>query len=256
MEDMIALANPPMLLHDEWGHPYWHTPKLLPSPCEATLLRAEADRQDQAAEESFQRCDTDGFLSQWALGLGAQRDRLQADILEDGGVAEFPALFDLQGNRVRAKLITVPDKFNYGRPKRVWAFCDLQDKLTGKFINPFPKRASTMEKKGYREGTETAPAKADIVGYGRGLSGHAWVATVRTDKGYPDTACIENPYKCLDCRAEFNAPQNIDPREEAYAGRTYEAPVIYCPHCGSDLTAPKAVADQAIERARLNPCFP
>ena len=114
-------------------------------------LRESADRQDAQARESFDRCDTDGFLSQWALGLGAQRDRLEADILEAGGKAEFPALFTLSGFRARAKLITVPDKFNYGKPKRVWAFFDLNDKPTGKFITPFPKRASTMEKKGYRE---------------------------------------------------------------------------------------------------------
>ena len=150
-------------------------------------LRQEAREMDDAAEESFQRCDTDGFLSQWALGISAQKLRLQAQIEENGGMWEFPALFDLEGNRVRAKLIRTYDRFRYGY-RSVWAFCDKQGQFVGQFINAFPKRESTMVKKGYREGRELAPARADIRGSGYGLSGTAWVAAVRKDSGYPDTA--------------------------------------------------------------------
>ena len=64
---------------------------------EIMALRAEAKRSDEAAEESFQRCDTDGIPSQWAWGLGAQRDRKQADLLDGGGL-----------RRVKAKQIEVP----------------------------------------------------------------------------------------------------------------------------------------------------
>ena len=150
-------------------------------------LRQEARRQDSLAEESFQRCDTDGFLTQWAHGLTAEKCRLQAQIEENGGVWEFPALFDLEGNRVRAKLISTYDRFRYGY-RDVWAFCDEIGRFTGQFLNAFPKRESTMAKKGYREGREDAPAKADIRGNGYGLSGTAWVAAVRKDGGYPTTA--------------------------------------------------------------------
>ena len=153
----------------------------------AEALREEARRQDALAEESFQRCDTDGFLSQWAHGITAEKLRLQAQIDENGGVWEFPALFDLDGDRVRAKLISVHDRFRYGY-KDVWAFCDEKGQFTGQFLNAFPRRESTLEKKGYREGREDAPAKADIRGSGYGLSGTAWVAAVRTDGGYPATA--------------------------------------------------------------------
>lgn len=143
-------------------------------------LRNEANVMDAAAEESFQRCDTDGFLSQWALGLGAQERRAQAAILEAGGVSEFAALFDLDGNRVPAKLID-------GRFGLCWAICDEAGKFTGEFVNAFPKREATMARKGYREGREMAPARARIVGSGTGLSGAAscHVMTVRTDGGYP-----------------------------------------------------------------------
>jgi hypothetical protein len=36
-----------------------------------------ASESRQKAEESFDRCDTDGFLSQWALVI-VQRDEIEA----------------------------------------------------------------------------------------------------------------------------------------------------------------------------------
>src|SRR6476661_6496069 len=79
--------------------------------------RAAAQAADQAAYDSFERCDTDGFLSQWASGLNAQKHRLQAEIEDNGGKWEFPALFDLDGNLVPAKLIST----RYGMS---WALLD------------------------------------------------------------------------------------------------------------------------------------
>lgn len=146
----------------------------------ANDLRNEAAKMDEMAEESFQRCDTDGFLSQWALGLGAQERRLQAGIEEAGGLSEFAALFDLDGNRVPAKLID-------GRFGTCWAMCDDDGQFTGQFIKAFPARESTMERKGFREGREMAPARAKIIGSGTGLSGAAscYAGIIRIDGGYP-----------------------------------------------------------------------
>jgi hypothetical protein len=56
---------------------------------------------------------------------------------------------------------------------------DNKYKFTGKFISAFPKRKSTMEKKGYREGTIKTGATAVFRGSGTGLSGNVWVAVVR-----------------------------------------------------------------------------
>ena len=140
----------------------------------AQALRTEAAAHEQAAQDSFDRCDTDGFLSQWASGLTAQLKRCQADVLDNGGMAEFPALFTLDGERVNAKLID-------GRFGRCWAMMDEAGKFTGEFIKAFPKRKSTMARKGFREGTEMAPAVAFMDGRGTGLSGTAWVAVRRTD---------------------------------------------------------------------------
>lgn len=52
--------------------------------------------------ESFERCDTDGFLSQKANDVTAQVYDIQAAIIDAGGVAIFPSLFDLEGNQVPA----------------------------------------------------------------------------------------------------------------------------------------------------------
>lgn len=144
-------------------------------------LRAEAAAAEQRAADSFERCDTDGFLSQWASGITAEQKRKQAAIEDNGGVWNHPALFDLDGKRVRAKLI--PGKFG-----TCWAFCDANDQFTGQFITAFPKREATMVKKGYREGEESVRSKAVLKGRGTGLSGSCWVAIARLDKGYPEDA--------------------------------------------------------------------
>lgn len=147
----------------------------------AQTLRDDAARLDQAAADSFDRCDTDGFLSQWANGITARMKRLQADIEDAGGVYEFAALFDAEtGDRVPAKLIP-------GRYGTCWALCDVAGQFTGQFIGAFPARESTMLRKGYREGAEMAPAKAVIEGSGYGLSGcaSAYVRAKRLDGGYP-----------------------------------------------------------------------
>lgn len=143
----------------------------------ATDLRAAADQHERDAIDSFDRCDTDGFVSQWASGIMAQVDRLQADIVENGGVATFPALYVVDTDeRVPAKLID-------GKFGRCWAIVDEAGRFTGEFVSAFPKRESTMARKGYREGSEVAPAKAAVHGSGHGLSGSAWAAVERTDDG-------------------------------------------------------------------------
>lgn len=147
---------------------------------EATILREQAGTHVAAAERSFQECDTDGALSQWADTKIAEELRLKAQVIEQGGLAAFPALFNLRGERVRAKLING----QYGPCWRV----ELGDGRV-RFTGAFPARTSTMERKGFREGTEKAPAK---IGHteGRGLSGAASLRFFfeRADKGYPDDA--------------------------------------------------------------------
>lgn len=133
----------------------------------AAALRDQATQHEADAAESFDRCDTDGFVSQWASGLNAQQARREADIVEAGGVATFGryVLEDLDGNPVAAKLID-------GRYGPCWALTDDAGDFTGKFISAHPVRESTLARKGYREGRElfVAEAKAKMHGHGTGLA--------------------------------------------------------------------------------------
>jgi hypothetical protein len=152
---------------------------------EVKRLEASAAKHLQDRYESQERSDTDGFLSQWASGICSSRDQLQIEVVKAGGKWEFKALFDLQGNLVPAKMI----KSAYGW---CWALIGNDNKFTG-FVGAQPKRKSTLEKKGYREGTVRVKAKADIVGEGRGLSGRAWAAVVRLDGGFSkDAEIVDN----------------------------------------------------------------
>jgi len=146
----------------------------------ADAHREKAKAAEQDAIDSFDRCDTDGFLSQWASGLTAQKHRMQADIIDNGGVSEFRGLFDREtGERIAAKLID-------GQYGLCWAFCDEEGQFTGRFLGDSKgTKQSRMYREGFEVQYEMAPAKADIRGSGRGLSGSAWACVVRTDGGFP-----------------------------------------------------------------------
>ncbi len=136
-------------------------------------LRAEAQAARTEAQASFDRCDTDGFLSQWASGLTAQLKNAQANILEAGGTHCFWGLY-FQGQRVAAKQIE-------GQFGVVWILRDDEAAKFGRKFIPVSYGKSRVQKKlGLVELEETAPARADIKGRGYGLSGTAWVAVLRT----------------------------------------------------------------------------
>ena len=85
-----------------------------PDNMTAAQHTAAAHQADQEAQDSFDRCDTDGFLSQWASGMTGRLHRAKAEIAEQGGKAEFPALFDLAGNLVAAKLVETRYGMSWG----------------------------------------------------------------------------------------------------------------------------------------------
>jgi hypothetical protein len=127
---------------------------------EAEALRASANDSDKAAFDSYERCGTDGFVSQFCHSVSARKDRLAAEISEAGGVAEFWALFDLDGQPVEA--ILIPGKWGM-----CWALCTPgSDKFVGEFVTAFPKREATLAKKGYSEGRVTRNAYATLADNG------------------------------------------------------------------------------------------
>lgn len=155
------------------------------------VLRAEAAAADAEAAASFERCDTDGFVSQWASGLTAQQRRMEADLADNGGLAEFPQLTTLDGTPVPAKLVNT----RYGTKFVVFAKAsDVTDynALVLAWIDPFVQ-PKTLAKKGYALVHVLAPAKVVMHGNGgRGLSGATSVRPilVRTDGGFDPAAPV------------------------------------------------------------------
>ena len=141
----------------------------------ATEYRAEAAAHRAEVEASWERSDTDGFLSQWAGGLNAQLADRKATIAEQGGMGRFRRvrLERLDGSLVEDARVV---ETRYGTKWRV--------ESTDQWLPYQPKRESTLGKRGYREVTEEADltAVAHMDGRGRGLSGTAWVAVFTPDK--------------------------------------------------------------------------
>jgi len=104
---------------------------------------------DPAAEAS---------LVQWAKGLLLEKEQLQKQIDEKGGTWNFPALFTTEGEYVPTILDTSNDQ------QYVFMVCNNRGEFTGKFAPAFPKRKSTLLKRGYTQGVVVKPAMAMLGG--------------------------------------------------------------------------------------------
>ena len=122
----------------------------------ADRRRAEAAADDREAYESFERCDTDGFLSQWAKGLTAQQKRLQAQLIENGGVTTMRGPVTADGQPVRFRDVET----RYGRK---WLVLDDNDDAVA-WLDPYAVNLSTYRKKGYSVGRYEVKGIAKIVG--------------------------------------------------------------------------------------------
>lgn len=148
----------------------------------ARALDKEMAENEQRREDSFQRSDTDGFLTQWACQITANRARKAAEVARRGGLDCHPGLFRASdGKRIRAKLID-------GKFGACWAVCDREGKFTGKFISDNRGPRAALAKLGLVVCGEYVPSRANIRGTGTGLSGNAWACVERTDGGYPPNA--------------------------------------------------------------------
>ena len=143
----------------------------------AEQYRAEAAAHRQEAADSFERCDTDGFLSQWASGINARLADAKARIAEAGGIATFRRLrlVTLDGEETDARRVET----RFGTKWRLDS--------TDQWLAYMPERESTLARKGYREEFEyaVAPARAKLWSPpgARGLSGahQVRVVTERAD---------------------------------------------------------------------------
>lgn len=142
----------------------------------ADAMAAKKAAEWKEREDSFQRCDTDGFLSQWASGLSAQLAEEQESILRSGGKRTFYALGDLDGNELPDyREIGYYDKFKfqYGRKWLV----KHADGTTDFVPQSFTSRSKWWKK--YRIITVQDWAWAEIEGRGTGFSGTCWIAVKR-----------------------------------------------------------------------------
>ncbi len=121
-------------------------------------LRIEADQHDRDAQESFERCDTDGFLSQWASGITGERKRLQASILENDGMAEIACLVDADDRIAPARWIET----RFGGCYALFEDFDSANSRSGQIVEWLSD--AKMERLGYRRALCLRPAKAEIVG--------------------------------------------------------------------------------------------
>ena len=137
----------------------------------------ESKACEKRRQDSFERCDTDGFLSQWANGLNGQLNRAKAEIIENGGYDWFWVLKDSKGNIVSDKIIT--DHYN----NQKWLVKDSFVKQVGRKYIPEGENSRIQKRLGLYEEEIEAMAWACLDGKGTGLSGTAWVAmyAVRDD---------------------------------------------------------------------------
>lgn len=132
--------------------------------------RVDAKRHSDSAAESFARCDTDGFVTQFVSTLSSEKAKVIAEVAATGGCDVFACLTDLNGNLVSTDLRSVRSKFHYGY-ERVWVV-KRPGSRRAEWVND-PKRDSTLEKKGLKRQWVVAPAEVYIAGHGTGLSGLA-----------------------------------------------------------------------------------
>lgn len=149
---------------------------------EAVRLDAEATGRHQAAADSFDRCDTDGFLSQWASGISGRLAAAKAEIARNHGYVEARALFHV-GGELDGQVASTHE--HYGQWGMCWVLNDAAAQRFGKrFFSPSKARSDAKRRannaaKGFSTGAIRVAGYAKIDGSGTGLSGAAscYVAT-------------------------------------------------------------------------------
>lgn len=179
----------------------------------AASLRAESARREREKQESFERCDTDGFLSQYSLGLSAERDRMQATICDNHGKSSFCGLY--QGDR-RVKARQIMTKFG-----SCWLLHEDEKDLIAKRGKPFLPNDLRGNSKIHRQlGVKERPewdwAWAKFEGRGRGLSGTVWVEVYRVGDKWGADAELDEDHDINEIarmRTEVRVEQPDDPYE-------------------------------------------
>lgn len=83
--------------------------------------KAKARECYQRSAESFERCDTDGFLSQWASDVTGRLYDQCAEVAANGGLWTFTVLADADGNVIEgARNVKTRYGWAWVTPDGVW----------------------------------------------------------------------------------------------------------------------------------------
>jgi hypothetical protein len=139
--------------------------------------RAAAAESARRRAESYDRCDTDGFVSQWASGLLDQEHQAWADLLDNGGKTRMRVLMNLDGTVASTHL-------GYGKYGAYWVLNDAAATRYGKRFfseseaGSAARRRKTHAAKGFTFGTIEVDGYVTTSGSGTGLSGATSVRVV------------------------------------------------------------------------------
>jgi hypothetical protein len=176
---------------------------IIHDPKEVAAKIAQANAAAKRGQDSWDRSDTDGFMSQWASGVVAEKHRMEAELIKKGGKAEFSALFDKDGNMVPAKRVNMPDRFNPGSTKTAWGVLSdpndpsspVKEWINESSSSNMKTQEAYLAKKGYTMGTVRVPAYVTE----RGNNVNVRSVYERKDKGFtPDAEVVtKNRYPAL-----------------------------------------------------------
>lgn len=160
----------------------------------AAEYREEAKAHVKAESDSFDRCDTDGFVSQWCSGWSGRLANVKAAILDAGGTEEFVGLYE-GDRRVKAKMVKVYNKFKFANELK-WVVDDADPIAAERKWIPCGGRSRIQKKLGLTERREVAKAWAAMGGSGTGMSGltSLYVDVYRTGDPWGQDAVLAPPY--------------------------------------------------------------
>lgn len=133
-----------------------------PQTTDGDKFRTSSAKHHQNAQDSFDRCDTDGFISQYSSGLNGQLDHAKALLADRGGLTVVPVIIDLATDQIIG-VRSVHGKFGESIP------CQKDGKTL--WIAPYAKRESTYTAKGVRQAFMHCYAFCKFSGSGYGFSG-------------------------------------------------------------------------------------
>ena len=152
--------------------------KICPNPTAAHVAEIERLKEDslrarRLEQESWERSDTDGFLSQWAHQMTVRLNERKIELLKNAGYAQFRVLCDEQGEVIATKIYIFENRHaGYGVVERWKLPLDIAEKCGRKWV-PTGCKSRIQKQIGVHEEYRWFPAEAKIASRGTGLGGCA-----------------------------------------------------------------------------------